>query len=285
MVISPEHMHTLHRGGIKTKAHLARCLFHTANRASSRHIISTLTLAKPDAPRPILLALGAFLTAVALLLSLIADTIALLLPSLGLSFLPLHSLVVDGLLGAPKFTSPESLHLIVAGGNAGKFSSFCAGFGVGRPPRPTANLSVASSKLIDPPVLERPTHDSSAARKSLAAALGTITVGNRAGVGHLLIDPRGFKGPTTTTGAIARPTSLATEADAAEGGRVTVGLLDISKPGGSVLLDELEKKLRADCPSLRCVRYRKPTFSRPMPPNLAAQMASQCRVAVAALAD
>ena len=41
----------------------------------------------------------------------------------------------------------------------------------------------------------------------------------------------------------------------------------------------------AEHPSLRCRRFRKPTFSRPMPAALAAEVAEHCTCVVAALAD
>ena len=280
LVVSPEHLHTLSRGGVTSKAELATCLFHTSNRASSHHLISTLHLAKPDLPRILLIAIGAVLTALAVSLSLVADCLALLLPSRALDFLPLHSLVVHKLLGAPKFTSPDSLHIVVAGAGAGKFSSFCAGFGVGRPPRPTANLSVACSRAVEPPPAAPPTAAPPAGRGTISE-LSTIAL---AGAAEPLIDPRGFRGPTSTLAAAVRPGSL----EGAAGGKpapLTLGLLDISKNGGATLLDELERKLCYDHPSLLCVRYRKPTFSRPMPQALAKQMADKCHVAVAALAD
>lgn len=64
----------------------------------------------------------------------------------------------------------------------------------------------------------------------------------------------------------------------------TVGLVDISKPGGSVLLDRLELLLSAAIPGLRFQRAVKPTFSAPMPSSMHTQLAS-CAAVVLALAD
>lgn len=64
---------------------------------------------------------------------------------------------------------------------------------------------------------------------------------------------------------------------------LTVGLLDISKPRGDVLLDRLEALLQAD--GVRTVRYRKPTFARPAPVDLRHEIATHCEVVIEALAD
>lgn len=63
----------------------------------------------------------------------------------------------------------------------------------------------------------------------------------------------------------------------------TVGLLDISKPRGSVYLDELERLLRDA--GLKTRRYAKPTFTRPAPAELLGRIAAECELVVEALAD
>lgn len=63
----------------------------------------------------------------------------------------------------------------------------------------------------------------------------------------------------------------------------TVGLLDISKPRGDVVLDRLEELLAADGAVVR--RYRKPTFARTAPVDLRHEIAEQCEVVIEALAD
>ena len=73
---------------------------------------------------------------------------------------------------------------------------------------------------------------------------------------------------------IARPNSL-------DG--LTVGLLDISKARGDVLLNHIESRLNAR--GLRTKRYMKPTFSRPAPDELQQQIATECDVVIEALAD
>lgn len=64
---------------------------------------------------------------------------------------------------------------------------------------------------------------------------------------------------------------------------LTVGLLDISKARGDVLLNRLETHLNAR--GLATKRYMKPTFSRPAPDALQQQIATECDVVIEALAD
>jgi hypothetical protein len=63
----------------------------------------------------------------------------------------------------------------------------------------------------------------------------------------------------------------------------TVGLLDISKARGDVVLDRLEELLGAGGARVR--RYRKPTFARTAPVDLRHEIAEQCEVVIEALAD
>ena len=48
----------------------------------------------------------------------------------------------------------------------------------------------------------------------------------------------------------------------------TVGLLDISKPGGDVFLDRLEQLLIERHGVARVIRTRKPTFAKPAPADV-----------------
>ena len=88
-----------------------------------------------------------------------------------------------------------------------------------------------------------------------------------------ILDPTDESAPETRT-AIERPASL-------EGLRV--GLLDISKPRGDVFLDRLEELLAGRGVAVR--RYAKPTFTKPMPPDLRREITTQCDVVIEALAD
>lgn len=64
---------------------------------------------------------------------------------------------------------------------------------------------------------------------------------------------------------------------------LTVALLDIAKARGDVFLDRLEELLTNR--GLRVERFRKPTFTKVMPPPLAARIAGRAGVVVEALAD
>jgi hypothetical protein len=62
-----------------------------------------------------------------------------------------------------------------------------------------------------------------------------------------------------------------------------IGLLDISKARGDVFLDRIEAHLRER--GAEVTRYRKPTFTKPAPPDLRQEIAVQCDAVVEALAD
>ena len=62
-----------------------------------------------------------------------------------------------------------------------------------------------------------------------------------------------------------------------------VGLLDISKPRGNVLLDRLSEHLIEAGATVR--RYKKPTFTKPAPVDLRHEISTQCDVVIEALAD
>lgn len=88
-----------------------------------------------------------------------------------------------------------------------------------------------------------------------------------------LLDPTAERSPALR-GRTARPASL-------EG--LTIGLLDISKPRGNVFLDRLEALLVER--GLRVARFRKPTYTKPMPAALGAELRARCDVVIEALAD
>jgi hypothetical protein len=85
--------------------------------------------------------------------------------------------------------------------------------------------------------------------------------------------------PTSGTGPVNR--QAAARLAAIDG--ATVGLLDISKPRGSVFLDRVEQRLRARGATVR--RYRKDSYARVAPPDLRVEIASQCDAVIEALAD
>lgn len=64
-----------------------------------------------------------------------------------------------------------------------------------------------------------------------------------------------------------------------------IGLLDISKPRGDILLDELENLLMEKAPDVSVRRYKKPTFAKPCPDALRHEIRDECDFLVEALAD
>jgi hypothetical protein len=66
----------------------------------------------------------------------------------------------------------------------------------------------------------------------------------------------------------------------------TLGLLDISKPGGSLFLDHLERLLMERFEVARIVRAMKPTFAKPAPDEIIEGLiAGGCDAVIEALAD
>ncbi len=65
----------------------------------------------------------------------------------------------------------------------------------------------------------------------------------------------------------------------------TVGLLDISKPRGNVLLDRLEELIGERLPEVQVRRYIKPTFTKPAPDELLRKMAGEVDFVIEGLAD
>ena len=65
-----------------------------------------------------------------------------------------------------------------------------------------------------------------------------------------------------------------------------VGMLDISKPGGSIFLDHLERLLKERYGVARVVRDMKPTFAKPAPAEVLERLlGSECDTVIEALAD
>jgi len=66
----------------------------------------------------------------------------------------------------------------------------------------------------------------------------------------------------------------------------TIGLLDISKPGGGVFLDRLESLLKQNYGVREVVREAKPTFARPAPPEVIDRLRrARVQAVIEALAD
>jgi hypothetical protein len=64
-----------------------------------------------------------------------------------------------------------------------------------------------------------------------------------------------------------------------------VALLDISKPRGNVLIDQVELRLKQRLPGVEFRRYAKPTFTKPAPEGLRRKIAQECGFVIEALAD
>ena len=64
-----------------------------------------------------------------------------------------------------------------------------------------------------------------------------------------------------------------------------VALLDISKPRGNVLIDQLQERLAQRLPGVTFKRYHKPTFTKPAPDDLRRMIAEESDFVVEALAD
>ena len=90
---------------------------------------------------------------------------------------------------------------------------------------------------------------------------------------RVLLDPTSERAPAARS-LTTRPATL-------DG--LTVGLLDINKARGVLLLDRLEQRLTHDGVTVR--RYVKPTFSKPAPIDLRHEIATHCEVVIEALAD
>ena len=88
--------------------------------------------------------------------------------------------------------------------------------------------------------------------------------------------------PTGERAALAQAHPRRTRPGTLDGLRI--GLLDISKPRGDVFLDRLEQRL-VERLGAEVTRYRKPTFTKPAPADLRAEIAEHCHVVIEALAD
>jgi hypothetical protein len=89
-----------------------------------------------------------------------------------------------------------------------------------------------------------------------------------------IVDPTDERVPIRRT--------LANRSDKISG---TVALLDISKPRGDVLIDQLAARLREEMPGVEIRRYKKPTFTKPAPEELRRQIAKESDFVIEALAD
>jgi len=89
----------------------------------------------------------------------------------------------------------------------------------------------------------------------------------------IILDPTNESQPAQRE-QLARPASVK---------GLTVGLLDIVKARGDVYLNRLEELFVAE--GAKVLRFRKPTFTKPAPPDLRHEISIQCNVVIEALAD
>ena len=85
------------------------------------------------------------------------------------------------------------------------------------------------------------------------------------------------------TDSVAVPRKTASRPASLDGKTVT--LLDISKAKGDHLLDRIEELLRERARAGAIVRKKKPTFARPAPDALRAEIVGATDVVIEALAD
>jgi hypothetical protein len=64
-----------------------------------------------------------------------------------------------------------------------------------------------------------------------------------------------------------------------------LALLDISKPRGDVLIDQLEERLSARLAGVKIRKFRKPTFTKPAPDELRRKILEESDFVIEALAD
>lgn len=89
-----------------------------------------------------------------------------------------------------------------------------------------------------------------------------------------ILDPTDERAPVTRALA-TRPARVAGN----------VALLDIAKPRGDVLLDQLERRLGERLPGVAVRRYAKPTFTKPAPAALRQDIHADNDFVIEALAD
>ncbi len=157
--------------------------------------------------------------------------------------------------GLSKMASKESIHIVVSGSTAGKFSCVMPGFGTSMS-KSTSILSQCVTKLI------APVSSDLMSLKTFTSIEPDVYLCPR---GETTVEPLGSGAPRT--GNLPN----------------YIGLLDISKPGGSNFLDRIEQRfLDLGC---KVRRFTKPTFSRQCPTKLRLEMLSKCDSVVCALAD
>mmetsp|Transcript_13434 Transcript_13434/g.17503 ORF Transcript_13434/g.17503 Transcript_13434/m.17503 type:complete len:484 (-) Transcript_13434:712-2163(-) len=241
--LSPEHLETLSSGGVRSKEELARRLWKRCNQLYvSSAFVEVLKSQLPRFP----------------ILAIIIGNLLRLIGSLS-------NLFGFGGLGKilPKFNSPSSFRIVVTGGEAGKFSSFCPGFGVGKPGMPTYALSKAVSRRVNNPMTQE---DVQKRFNYLEGKISSSLVSEIYGTGEKESFP------------ICRRSNE-------EQLKGTIGLVDISKHNGVLYLDRFQELLEEKYPLLKVKRYSKETFSRPSTKSLIQKVRTECNYVIQGLAD
>lgn len=294
VIISPEHYFMLHDSGIKSKEQLASLLFDAANARAILELPNSARLVTTNKMGPIKQTIVVFFAHV---LRILIWTLIQISPPQKRSILSRIFVVMASLFlvrswpryGAmlvtlmfvldisnvlrqctrrmcalvPKVSRASSIHIIVSGSEAGKFSCVMPGFG--SETSTAMKISRCVTREIPPETRDFQTHV-----KTLQYAVSSDCT--------RLVDPRGTCLMSTL---IPAPRS---EAGRGGKGRV-VGLMDISKPGGSWFLDRVEKLLLSRGVATKVRRYAKPTFAKPCPDTLRKRIASDCDAVILGLAD
>ena len=178
----------------------------------------------------------------------------------------------------PKFTSPASFHIVVAGGAAGKFSSLCPCFGVGLPGMATSRMSTISTAAVEAKPRFAPT--------AFAHPVGAVMHFPHA-VPTALLDPRAgiadAAAPLPSLRAMQPRRAMPLSSKSAK-----VALIDINKGvGGKVILRRLGARLKRTFPALAIEYFTKRTFAQPAAATLLDRIVEvqRCTHAIVALAD
>ena len=254
LVVSPEHYATLVGGGVASKTKLKAAVWHLANRELGARIRAPVALAMPGAAG---LIVGWVLLVACWCCELAGSLLLLLFPGSWMRIVPIFSLAIGKI--APKLSSVDSIHVVVSGAHAGKFSAVLPGFGIGKAGQhPSAHMSRPVTRIVEPPP------------PALAAADDAPPPASKDATLLLPTFDRPIISPLKAT---ARTAPL----------KGRVALLDISKPNGNLLLDTIEKQLAKY--DVTCTRYSKPAFAKPLPREMAERIAATSDAAIIALAD
>jgi len=295
VVISPEHYRMLSKSGIRTKEQLAQLLFDESNAICQSNLSMSLRVATINQVNQVTSnLLGVVGHVVSSLGWLLCQTSPVTRRStfnkVAWSLLALWCIKRRGKTGAaavattlllgttgilrwmarrlasltPKMWSPASIHIVVSGSSAGKFSCVMPGFGCGIKDSMKLSTCVTTSIPCAPANME-----------SNAAALELVIAESDHVDKVVVCDPRG---------KCVLPRFIPAKRSSDGSPPRVLGLMDISKPGGSLFFDRLAALMKSrGVVTVR--RYQKPTFSKQCPDALRRRIASECDAVVLALAD